>query len=110
LLRVMLGGARRPEVSAIDDRSVAELAAREAAGVLGITAPPMRQWVCRWPSAIAQYTVGHDARRAEITRLAATHRGLHLCGTAYDGVSFNDAIVSARRTARTIAEELILAP
>ena len=67
---------------------------------------PLRQWVCRWPSAIAQYTVGHDGRRSEITRLAAAHRGLHLCGTAYDGVSFNDAIASARRAARAIASEL----
>jgi oxygen-dependent protoporphyrinogen oxidase len=106
LLRVMLGGARRPEVSGLDDQAVAQLAAREAAPVLGITAAPLRQWICRWPSAIAQYTVGHDGRRAEITRLAAAHRGLHLCGTAYDGVSFNDAIASARRTARAIASEL----
>ena len=102
----MLGGARRPEVSALDDQSVAQLAAREAAAVLGISAPPLRQWVCRWPSAIAQYTLGHAGRRSEISRLAAAHPGLHLCGTAYDGVSFNDAIASARRTARTIAEEL----
>jgi oxygen-dependent protoporphyrinogen oxidase len=106
LLRVMLGGARRPEVSAIDDRSVVELAVREAAGVLGITAAPLRHWVCRWPSAIAQYTVGHEVRRAEIARLAAAHPGLHVCGTAYDGVSFNDAIASARRTARAIVQEL----
>jgi oxygen-dependent protoporphyrinogen oxidase len=67
----------------------------------------MRQWVCRWPAAIAQYTVGHDVRLAEIKRLTAAHRGLHICGTAYDGVSFNDAIASARRTARAIAQELV---
>jgi oxygen-dependent protoporphyrinogen oxidase len=106
LLRVMLGGARRPEVTELDDASVAQLASREAAGVLGITAAPLRQWVCRWPAAIAQYTVGHDGRRQDITRLAAAHRGLHLCGTAHDGVSFNHAIASARRTARAIAAEL----
>ena len=40
LLRVMLGGARRPEVAAFDDRMVADLAAREAAGVLGIKGSP----------------------------------------------------------------------
>lgn len=106
LLRVMLGGARRPEVSALDDSTVTALAAQEASKVLGITGPPMRQWVFRWPSAIAQYTVGHDARASEIRRLATAHRGLHLCGTAYDGVSFNDAIASARRTARQVTGEL----
>jgi oxygen-dependent protoporphyrinogen oxidase len=106
LLRVMLGGARRPEVAAFDDRMVADLAASEAAGVLGIKGSPARQWICRWPSAIAQYTVGHDARITAIKRFAAAHRGLHLCGTAYDGVSFNDAIASARKTAHAIVEEL----
>jgi oxygen-dependent protoporphyrinogen oxidase len=106
LLRVMLGGARRPEVAAFDDQMVAELAAAEAARVLGISGSPMRRWVHRWPAAIAQYTVGHDTRLATIRRLAAAHPGLHLCGTAYDGVSFNDAIASGRQAARAIAQEL----
>ena len=106
LLRVMLGGARRPEVSALDDPALTQLAARELAAVLGISAPPRRHWVCRWPSAIAQYTVGHEARLTAIKRAVAAHHGLHVCGTAYDGVSFNDAIASARRTARAIAQEL----
>jgi oxygen-dependent protoporphyrinogen oxidase len=107
LLRIMLGGSRRPEVSAQDDRSVADLAAREATKVLGISGSPARQWVCRWPSAIAQYTVGHDARVGAVKRLIGGHRGLHVCGTAYDGVSFNDAIASARKTAQAIIEELV---
>jgi oxygen-dependent protoporphyrinogen oxidase len=106
LLRVMLGGARRPEVSALDDTMVAQLAAVEASRVLGISGGPLRQWVCRLPAAIAQYTVGHDTRISEIRRLATAHRGLHVCGTAYDGVSFNDAIASGRKTARAIVEDL----
>jgi oxygen-dependent protoporphyrinogen oxidase len=106
LLRVMLGGARRPEVSALDDTTVAEVAAAEASRVLGISGRPLRQWVCRWPAAIAQYTVGHDTRMSEIRRLATAHRGLHLCGTAYDGVSFNDAVASGRKVARQLLKDL----
>lgn len=106
LIRTMLGGARRPEVSALDDQALGELAAREVSKVMGISGVPERRWVFRWPSAIAQYTVGHDVRTETIRRLAAAHRGLHLCGTAYDGVSFNDAIASGRKTARAIAQEL----
>jgi oxygen-dependent protoporphyrinogen oxidase len=79
---------------------------KEATGVIGISGKPVHQWVSRWPSAIAQYTVGHDVRTSEIKRLAASHPGLHVCGTAYDGVAFNDAIASARRTARTVAQRL----
>ncbi|HWI19250.1 MAG TPA: protoporphyrinogen oxidase, partial [Vicinamibacterales bacterium] len=106
LLRVMLGGTRTPGVNAMDDATVASLAVRELSGVLGVTGPPVRQWVCRWPSAIAQYTVGHESRMAEIRRRAAAYRGLHLCGTALDGVSFSDAIASARRAAAQVAEAL----
>lgn len=106
LLRAMLGGARRPEVSALDDRALGELAVTEVSKVMGISGVPLRRWMFRWPSAIAQYTVGHDTRIAAIRRLTAAHRGLHICGTAYDGVSFNDAIASARKTARAIAQEL----
>ena len=106
LLRAMLGGARRPEVSALDDQALGERAAKEVSKVLAARGDPQRRWISRWPSAIAQYTVGHDARIATIRRLTAAHRGLHVCGTAYDGVSFNDAIASGRRTARAIVQEL----
>ena len=106
LLRIMLGGARHPQVRELDDKSVAGLAMSEASAVLGISGDPVRQWVFRWPSAIAQYTVGHDGRTAAIRRALGAHRGLHVCGTAYDGVSFNDAVASARRTARQVIEEL----
>jgi oxygen-dependent protoporphyrinogen oxidase len=57
--------------------------------------------------AIAQYTVGHYRRIAYIRQRVAAHHGLHICGTAYDGVSFNDAIAAARRTARAMALELV---
>ena len=79
---------------------------RKCQQVLAASGEPLRRWIFRWPSAIAQYTVGHDARIATIRRLAAAHRGLHVCGTAYDGVSFNDAIASGRKTARGIVQEL----
>jgi hypothetical protein len=34
------------------------------------------------------------------------HSGLHVCGTSYDGVSFNHAVKSGRALARTLAAEL----
>lgn len=106
LLRVMLGGARRSEVSTFGEEAVTDIAVAEATRVLRISGRPVRQWVWRWPSAIAQYNIGHEVRVSTIRRLVDRHRGLHLCGTAYDGVSFNDAIASARRTAVSIVEEL----
>jgi protoporphyrinogen oxidase len=62
--------------------------------------------VFQWPEAIAQYQVGHDRRLATIRTQLGAMPGLHVCGTSYDGVSFNHAIKSGRTTARAIAASL----
>lgn len=100
LLRVFLGGARRPEVATLDADTAERLARVELAGVLGVTAEPVRTWRFHWPRAIAQYTVGHADRIDAIRRALARHDGLDVCGTSYDGVSFNQAIAAGRKTAR----------
>ena len=106
LLRVFLGGARRPDVVDLDDSAVLALARSELAPVLGITAAPVKSWVFRWPSAIAQYTIGHLDRVASARARLANHPGLECCGTSYDGVSFNHAVAGARRAARALAARL----
>jgi oxygen-dependent protoporphyrinogen oxidase len=100
LLRVFLGGARHPEVAALDGDAAETLARDELERVLGIAAAPVRSWRFHWPSAIAQYTVGHADRLDAIRRAVARHEGLDVCGTSYDGVSFNHAIAAGRKTAR----------
>ncbi len=106
LLRVMVGGARRPDVLRMADADLLALARQELRRVLGVTAAPAASWVFSWPEAIAQYTVGHRQRRQAIADRAAAHDGLTLCGTAYDGVSFNHAVKSARLSARAVAERV----
>jgi protoporphyrinogen/coproporphyrinogen III oxidase len=106
LMRVFLGGSRRPDVVDLDDRKILALARAELADVMGVTAWPRKLWVFRWPSAIAQYTVGHLERVSAIRRRVAAYDGLSLCGTAYDGVSFNHGIAAARNHARAIAGSL----
>lgn len=106
LLRAMLGGTRRPEVAGWTADAVLDVARRELAGVLGISAAPVHASVQHWPAAIAQYTLGHRDRRARILAQAARHPGLVPCGTAYDGVSFNDAVKSGRRAALEFADSL----
>ena len=107
LLRVFLGGALRPGVLDLDDEALLAVARSEVAQVLGIAARPNQHWAFRWPSAIAQYTVGQDDRVRHIRARLACHPGLHVCGTAIDGVSFNQAIASARRTGRRLAAGLV---
>ena len=106
LLRVFLGGARRPDVASRDDAALTALARSELVKVMGIADRPVRHRVFRWPAALAQYTVGHRERVAGIRQRLAAHPGLHLCGTTCDGVSFNQAIANARGTARALALRL----
>ncbi|MGH9201666.1 MAG: protoporphyrinogen oxidase, partial [Vicinamibacterales bacterium] len=103
LLRVFLGGALRPDVLDLSNEELVGVARREIAQVMGLTTSPSERWVFRWPSAIAQYTVGHHERVTAIRARLVAHPGLDVCGTAYDGVSFNSAIANARRTARDLA-------
>lgn len=106
LLRVMLGGARTPAAVDASPAECLAVARRELTKVLGITADPVHVSEFRWPQAIAQYTVGHDLRQQRTRQFAAAHPGLHLCGTSFDGVSFNHAIKSGCTTARSLAAAL----
>lgn len=106
LLRVMLGGARRPEVVERPESELVECARRELAGAMGISARPLATWVKRWPQAIAQFELGHVARVERVRALAAPHPGLVLCGTSYDGVSFTSAVTSAVEAALRVTAAL----
>ena len=59
-----------------------------------------------WPNAIAQYTLGHERHRASVRDRLRRHPGLSVCGTSYDGVSFNHAVKSGRLVALQLAEQL----
>jgi oxygen-dependent protoporphyrinogen oxidase len=103
LLRVFLGGARKPAAAALDRDGAVALARAELQEVMGIAAAPARTWTFHWPAAIAQYNVGHADRIAAIRARLAANPGLDVCGTSYDGVSFNQAIASGTRMGRSIA-------
>ena len=106
LLRIFMGGARRPDIVAMDEEALVELARVELRRVLGVVRAPAHVSVFRWPEAIAQYTLGHAERRARIASRLLQHEGLHVCGTSYDGVSFNHAIKSGRAMSRMLADRL----
>ena len=107
LLRVMLGGALRPDVVARSESGLIESARREVAKVMGVSAAPQKTWVRRFPGAIAQYEVGHAGRVERVRSLAATHPGLVLCGTSYDGISFTSAVASAADAASRVTHDFI---
>ena len=61
--------------------------------------PPARvlRASARWPRSMAQYTVGHPQRLAEMEARAAAIPGLYLAGNAYNGIGIPDCIRMGRR-------------
>ncbi|MGE0816361.1 MAG: protoporphyrinogen oxidase [Vicinamibacterales bacterium] len=106
LLRVFLGGARRPEVARLDEAALVTVARDELAAVLGSMPDPAHTLVVRWPEAIAQYTLGHAGRVLRAAERLRALTGLHCCGASYHGVSFTQAIASGRAIARQVESDL----
>jgi oxygen-dependent protoporphyrinogen oxidase len=92
LVRVFVGGVRRPELPSLDDGALVALVRGELRRFLGYRAEPLFARVDRWIESMPQYIVGHDARvRALETRIAAL-AGLGLAGNAYHGVGIPDCV------------------
>jgi oxygen-dependent protoporphyrinogen oxidase len=92
--RCFLAGESEPDVDAVY---------RELSSLSGLTSKPIFHRVWRWPRAMAQYTVGHAARVAEIQSLVAQMPGLYLAGNAYAGIGIPDCIRGGKQAAEAIA-------
>jgi oxygen-dependent protoporphyrinogen oxidase len=53
---------------------------------------------------MAQYTVGHAQRLAEIEARAAAIPGFQLAGNAYQGIGIPDCIRMGKRAAESVAK------
>jgi protoporphyrinogen/coproporphyrinogen III oxidase len=101
--RCFLGGTDDAAVLEASDESVAEIVTRELREIAGIQAAPQFVRIHRWPRSMAQYTVGHPQRLAEIEARVKTIPGLALAGNAYDGIGIPDCIRLGKRAAEGIA-------
>ena len=104
LLRCFLGGAGRAEVLNQSDEAIIAATRADLERLLGITAAPAFSSISRWPRSMAQYTVGHASRMAEVENRVSRHAGLHLIGNAYRGIGIPDCIQLARDTVRRIVQ------
>jgi len=105
LLRCFLGGVGDPGVLDETDEAAVRMATAELERIVGVRAGPRFWRVFRWPSSMAQYTVGHQARVAEIETRLASLAGLHVVGNAYHGIGIPDCIRMAKQVASRIAAE-----
>ena len=104
LLRCFLGGARDPEVLELSNNEIILKIRQELRAILGLDAPPLFSQISRWPSAMAQYTVGHEERITRITNLIQKYPRLYLAGNAYSGIGLSDCIRTGKQAAERAME------
>jgi protoporphyrinogen/coproporphyrinogen III oxidase len=103
LLTALLGGATRPELVALSDAALVDLALSELRTTLGVHGAPRLARVVRHERAIPQYTLGHRERVAAVEAAEARLPGLFFAGNAYRGISFVDCLHNAAPLAGRVA-------
>lgn len=104
LLRCFLGGTRDPEIFELTNNEILLRVRQELRAILGLDVPPLFSRISRWPSAMAQYNVGHEDRLACIMRLIEKYPRLYLAGNAYSGIGLSDCIRTGREAAKQAME------
>ncbi len=103
LYTCMVGGAKQPDLVALDDTALVTLAREELRELAGVSTEPVFTEVFHWKRGIPQYNVGHLARMSAIDEGVARLPGLYLTGNAYKGVGLTDCIRNAQALAETLA-------
>ncbi len=103
LLRTMVGGARSPHLSTLDDDKLLGTVFDELKPILSLKTEPEMVRIYRWERAIPQYDMGHGERLRFIDERLKSHHSLYLTGNAYRGVGMNDCIENGYK----VAEEII---
>jgi protoporphyrinogen/coproporphyrinogen III oxidase len=102
LLRVFVGGARRPELAEMPDAELLPLVLGHLRPLLRITGEPVFCDIAHWPRTMPQYHVGHQQRVARIDARLALLPGLKMASSAFRGVGLPDCIHGGELAAEQI--------
>ena len=91
LVTVMLGGVSGASIMEASDSEISQRALDELADRLSIRGGEVIA-VTRWPRAIPQYVVGHEALERCFKKIEAIHPGLHFVGAERGGIGVSDRI------------------
>ncbi|MDE0840395.1 MAG: protoporphyrinogen oxidase, partial [Kiritimatiellae bacterium] len=95
VLRAFAGGSGREAVLNDDDQALTRRVTGELSAWLNIEGEPAFVRLNRYNKCMAQYTLGHKERLAQIRSIEKTHTGLALIGNAYEGIGIPDVIQQA---------------
>jgi oxygen-dependent protoporphyrinogen oxidase len=101
-LRCFFGGIGDAAILDETDDTLVAIAREELGRILGLHAAPLSTVISRWPRSMAQYTVGHAPKIAQIRQCAASIGGIYLVGNAYEGIGISDCIRTGRAAAKSI--------
>jgi len=100
-IRVMIGGARYPDIKYLSEKDLIEIAKKD---IEKITGASLKEVFFKFhKKAIPNYSLGHQKLVDEIFKEAKKEE-IILTGNAYRGVSFNDCIKNSFELAQQIKE------
>jgi protoporphyrinogen/coproporphyrinogen III oxidase len=106
LLRCFLGGMDDGAILTESDDAIVATVMDELHEIAGFRAAPAFSRIFRWPRSMAQYTVGHPARLAEIEARASAIPGFQLAGNAYTGIGIPDCIRMGKQASESISKAM----
>jgi oxygen-dependent protoporphyrinogen oxidase len=98
----MVGGARNPQLAELPDDQLLDRVLANLKDIMGVAAEPEFVSIYRHEKAIPQYLVGHSERLRTIDAELQKFPRLVLTGNAFLGVSLNDCVLNAMKTARSV--------
>jgi len=102
-IRVMVGGARYPDIRDMDEKEIIEIAKKDVEKITGANNPKF-SWIKMHKNAIPNYSLGHQNLVKKIMQ-QAEKINIYLTGNAYNGVSFNDCIKNSYELAQKLKEK-----
>ena len=88
----------------LSNNEIILLLRQELRDILGLETSPLFSYISRWPSAMAQYNVGHEDRIMRIASLIQKFPRLYLAGNAYCGIGLSDCIRSGKGAAEKVLD------
>ncbi|MBI5024257.1 MAG: protoporphyrinogen oxidase [Candidatus Omnitrophica bacterium] len=100
LLRIMVGGARYPDILTKPREVLIALALKEVQTTLKTEASPGETFFVQWPKAIPQYDRSYVEAESALEEKLREWKGLYLAANYRKGVSLNDCIENAYSAAQ----------